>query len=176
DDDGERLARGRVGGDGLAYQFQDDDKDGRDDKTGKTQEETAEAAQKSITTRRTIKPSNGKSGGTPQARDPGFNIDETDLNAGGGAFDPDQFFEVYKKNTLGVNLCYNSALKRDPLLSVTNAQVFLTVKTDGTVSSVSIPALTGTELGGCLTKRIKSWRFPKSSDGGSGVLKVIFKS
>jgi predicted Zn finger-like uncharacterized protein len=178
DDDEERLARGRVGGDGLAYQFQDADKDGRDDKTGKTAEETAEAAGKAgVTTRRTIKRTGREAGsGSTPTRDPGIGLEETDLSGGGGAFDPELFIEVYRKNQLGVNLCYTSALKRDPFLSVTNAQVFLTVKTDGTISSVSIPALTGTELGGCLTKRIKAWRFPRSSDGGSGVLKVLFKS
>jgi len=172
EDEDEDLARARVAGDGLAYNFVDEDKDGKDDTTGQTVEEVKEAA-KHGTTRRIIKrnpresaPAVGASTGS----------DEVDLSGGGGALDPDDLIEVYKNNKIGVSLCYNSALKRDPLLKVQKAEVTIRVGTTGTVSMVSIPSLSGTDLGTCLQKRIKAWRFPKNSSGLETRFPIIFDS
>jgi hypothetical protein len=102
--------------------------------------------------------------------------DEVDLSGGGGELDPDDLIEVYRNNKIGVTLCYNSALKKDPLLRVQKAEVTIRVGTTGTVSLVSIPALSGTELGNCLQKRIKAWRFPKNSSGLETRFPIIFDS
>jgi predicted Zn finger-like uncharacterized protein len=172
EDDDESLARARVAADGLAYSFIDENKDGKDDTTGQTVEEVKEAAKRG-TARRVIKrnprdtTSVGSSVGT---------TDEVDLGGGGGELDPDDLIEVYRANKIGVTLCYNSALKKDPLLRVQKAEVTIRVGTTGTVSLVSIPALSGTELGNCLQKRIKAWRFPKNSSGLETRFPIIFDS
>jgi len=170
-EDDERLARARLAGDGLAYNFVDEDKDGKDDKTGQTVEEVVAA--KRGTARRVIR-RNPREGSPPS--NPGIATGEVDLGGGGGELDPDDLIDVYRANKIGVTLCYNSALKKDPLLRVQKAVVTIRVGTTGTVSMVSIPALSGTELGNCLQKRIKAWRFPKNSSGLNTEFPIIFDS
>jgi hypothetical protein len=75
-----------------------------------------------------------------------------------------------------VTMCYNSALKRDPLLNVRRADVLITVGPSGSVSSVSIPSLSGTPLGECLEKRIRSWKFPRASKDFRSQFPIIFQS
>jgi predicted Zn finger-like uncharacterized protein len=175
DDDDHRLARGRVGGEGLAFNFVDEDRDGKDDKTGKTVEEVVAAKGGGGTARRVIK--RPRDTGTPGlGRTTGTDYGEVDLGGGAGELDPDALIEVYRANKIGVTLCYNGALKRDPLLRVSKAEVTIRVGTTGTVSMVSIPSLSGTELGNCLQKRIKAWRFPKSSNGMETRFPIVFDS
>jgi predicted Zn finger-like uncharacterized protein len=169
DDEDEDLARARVAGDGLAYNFVDENKDGKDDTTGQTVEEVKEAAKRG-TARRVIRRNPRES--APAVG--GSSSDEVDLSGGSGELDPDDLISVYHDNKIGVTLCYNSALKKDPLLKVQKVEVTIRVGTTGTVSLVSIPALSGTDLGNCLQKRIKAWRFPKNSSGLETRFPIIF--
>ncbi|HLU65503.1 MAG TPA: GYF domain-containing protein [Kofleriaceae bacterium] len=179
-----RLARGQVGGAGLAYQFEDLDQDGRDDKTGKSESEVvaeAAASKKSSggggTTRRVIKRNTSSSTATATTpSSPGAGFDEVDLGGGARDLDPNDLISVYQQNRIGVTLCYNSALKKDPYLSVKKAEVSINVATSGKVNTVSIPSLRGTELGSCLERRIKAWRFPKSTSGLASRFPIIFDS
>ena len=166
------LARVRVAGDGLAYNFIDEDKDGKDDKTGQTEEEVKAQTSKGGTARRVIRRNPREGSGSLGTA--GGGSDEVDLGGGGGDLDPDDLIEVYRNNKIGVTLCYNSALKKDPLLKVAKAVVTIRVGTTGSVSMVSIPSLSGTELGNCLQKRIKAWRFPKNSSGLDTQFPIIF--
>ena len=171
DEEDHGLARVRVAGDGLAYNFVDEDKDGKDDTTGQTVEEVKAAASKGGTARRVIR-RNPRDSAAGLGHSPGEG--EVDLGGGGGDLDPDDLIEVYRNNKIGVSLCYTSALKKDPLLKVSKAVVTIRVGTTGAVSLVSIPSLTGTELGNCLQKRIKAWRFPKNSSGLDTQFPIIF--
>jgi hypothetical protein len=172
DDDDTSLARARLAGDGLAYNFVDEDKDGKDDKTGQTVEEVR-AATKGGTARRVIRrnPREGSSMSQPSG-----GSDEVDLGGSAGELDPDDLITVYSANKIGVTLCYNSALKKDPLLRVSKAEVTIRVGTTGSVSLVSIPSLSGTDLGNCLQKRIKAWRFPKNSSGLETRFPIVFNN
>ena len=169
DDDDHRLARARLAGDGLAYSFIDEDKDGKDDKTGQTVEEVR-AATKGGTARRVIRRNPREGSSAPPPTSSG----EVDLGGSAGELDPDDLITVYSANKIGVTLCYNSALKKDPLLKVSKAEVTIRVGTTGSVSLVSIPTLFGTELGNCLQKRIKAWRFPKNSSGLETRFPIVF--
>jgi hypothetical protein len=170
DEEDHNLARARIAGDGLAYSFVDNDKDGKDDTTGQTVEEVKAAATKGGTARRVIK----RTRETGTVERPAGGSDEVDLGGGGGALDPDDLLDVYGANKIGVTLCYNSALKKDPLLKVGKVDVTIRVGTTGTVSMVSIPSLSGTDLGNCLQKRIKAWRFPKNSSGLDTRFPIVF--
>jgi predicted Zn finger-like uncharacterized protein len=172
DDEDHGLARVRVAGDGLAYNFVDEDKDGKDDTTGQTVEEVKAAASKSGGTARRVIRRNPREGSGSVGTAGGG--DEVDLGGGGGDLDPDDLIEVYRNNKIGVSLCYTSALKKDPLLKVAKAVVTIRVGTTGAVSMVSIPSLSGSDLGNCLQKRIKAWRFPKNSSGLDTQFPIIF--
>jgi predicted Zn finger-like uncharacterized protein len=171
DEEDQNLARARLAGDGLAYNFVDNDKDGKDDTTGQTVEEVR-AATKGGTARRVIK-RNPRETGTAVGR-PAGGSEEVDLGGGAGELDPDDLLKVYGDNKIGVSLCYTSALKKDPLLRVGKTEVTIRVGTTGTVSMVSIPSLAGTDLGNCLQKRIKAWRFPKNSSGLNTQFPIVF--
>ena len=172
DEEDHGLARATLAGDGLAYNFVDEDKDGKDDKTGQTVEEVRAASKSGGTARRVIRRNPREGSGSVGTV--GGGGDEVDLGGGGGDLDPDDLIEVYRNNKIGVTLCYNSALKKDPLLKVAKAVVTIRVGTTGSVSMVSIPSLSGTELGNCLQKRIKAWRFPKNSSGLDTQFPIIF--
>lgn len=170
DEEDHNLARARIAGDGLAYNFVDEDKDGKDDTTGQTVEEVKAAATKGGTARRVIK----RTRETGTVERPAGGSDEVDLGGGGGDLDPDDLLDVYRDNKIGVTLCYNGALKKDPLLKLGKVEVTIRVGTTGTVSMVSIPSLAGTDLGNCLQKRIKAWRFPKNSSGLDTRFPIVF--
>ncbi|HTE53858.1 MAG TPA: AgmX/PglI C-terminal domain-containing protein [Kofleriaceae bacterium] len=177
EDDDSLVRRGEVGGKGeMAYTFDKANGDRKQDK-GNDQ-----SAPKGGGRRVVRKPSGGGKSSSlttgtatqgPVAVDP----DEVDLSGGpAGELDPDDLFDVYNANKIGVTMCYNSALKRDPLLSVRRADVNISVAPSGSVSSVSIPSLNGTPLGQCLEKRIRSWRFPRASRVFSSRFPIIFQT
>jgi hypothetical protein len=71
--------------------------------------------------------------------------------------------DTYTKNQVAMKWCYNNALKQDPGLKASRIDVTITVSSAGTVSNVSMPNQ-GTFLGGCLTDKIRRWKFRKSSE------------
>jgi hypothetical protein len=178
EDDDALVRRGQVGGKGgLAIRFDDEDGD------KKAADKPAEVSSPRSGTRRVVRKTGGRASGgtaTTAARIPvGPSSDEVDLSGGGGPageLDPDDLFDVYTANKIGVTMCYNSALKRDPLLKVRRADVRITVSPSGSVSNVSIPSLSGTPLGLCLEKRIRSWRFPRASQIFSSRFPIIFQT
>lgn len=184
---GDGVARGRVAGQGLAYQYGEpgsgkEGDDGAEQVAGTDGDEgKTSGGRRAGATRRVIrnntsgdKTSGDKSSGTA-AVDTG---DEVDLSGAGGRgvgeLGPDDLFDVYQQYKVGVKMCYQSALKRDPLLRVRRADVFIRVNTQGTVTSASVPSLAGTPLGQCLEKRIKVWRFPKNSSGLNSKFPIMF--
>ena len=48
--------------------------------------------------------------------------------------------------------------------------------TSGSVSSVSIPSLSGTPLGECLEKRIRVWKFPRATQVFNSKFPIIFQT
>jgi predicted Zn finger-like uncharacterized protein len=181
EDEDAMLRRGQVGGKGgLAYQFDDEDGDG--DKKGG--DKATAGSGKSSGKRVARKSSSGGRSSTGAASassriSVGPDQDEVDLSGSGGPareLDGDDVFDVYTANRIGVQMCYNNALKRDPLLSVRRADVAITVSTSGSVSSVSIPSLSGTPLGLCLEKRIRAWRFPRSTQVFSSQFPIVFQT
>ena len=182
EDDDQRLARGQVGGVDLAYQFGGGGKEGRGDSAGEPElaPETGAAGKEAGGGKRVTRRATGQpTAATSAARaTPAVGFGEVDLSGGGASrsLDPSDLMTVYKSNRIGVTLCYNSALKKDPLLKVQKAVVSIDVATSGKVRSVSIPGLRGSELGTCLERRIKAWRFPKSTSGLASQFPIIFDS
>jgi predicted Zn finger-like uncharacterized protein len=172
EDESERLRRGQVGGKGgLAYQYEDpDDKDKEEEAKPQPSGGRRRAARKASTPRQVA---SAPAAAPTEGR---MSYEEVDLSGGGGGqLDPDDVFEVVSANRIGVQMCYNSALKRDPLLKVRRADVSISVSPNGSVSNVSIPALSGTQLGMCLEKRIRAWRFPRGSETFRGQFPIVFQ-
>ncbi|HWM87497.1 MAG TPA: AgmX/PglI C-terminal domain-containing protein [Kofleriaceae bacterium] len=176
EDDDARVRRGQVGGSGLAYQYEDDEEDGgkKPDKAPASNGRSRRVARKASSARSSTAPAM-----TPPTAPTGSDFDEVDLSGSGGGvseLDGGDILEVVSANRIGVQMCYNSALKRDPLLKVRRADVAIRVSPSGAVSSVSIPALNGTQLGLCLEKRIGAWRFPRGTETFSGRFPIVFQS
>jgi predicted Zn finger-like uncharacterized protein len=179
-DDDSLLRRGDVGGKGgLAYRL--------DDPEGAKKAAADKAAERSSSRPRRVahKSSPSRSSGDSTAFTPpssagaGAGMDEVDLSGRGEAahaLDADDVFEVLNANHIGVQMCFNSALKRDPLIKVRRADVSIQVSPSGEVSSVSIPALSGTQLGLCLEKRIRAWKFPKATEVFNSRFPIVFQS
>jgi hypothetical protein len=173
------LARGQIGAADLAYQFEDLDKDGKDDRTGKSESEVvAETVQAAKSSRRGGTGGRSSSGAARSVTSGVTSTDEVDLSGSDRLreLDPSDLISAYTKNRTGVTMCYNHALKRDPLLRVQKAVVTIKVEVSGSVSRVSVPSLRGTDLGTCLETRIRAWRFPKSTSGLSSEFPIIFDS
>ena len=175
DEDSALVRRGEVGGKGgLAYTFDGKDGDKKPDKPTETVKASARKVPRRTGT--SGKSSASLTGNAPQGPT-AASSDEVDLSGGpAGELDPDDLFDVYNANKIGVTMCYNNALKRDPLLSVRRADVAISVSPSGSVASVSIPTLAGTPLGTCLEKRIKSWRFPRASRVFNSRFPIIFQT
>lgn len=131
----------------------------------------------------------GKKASTPQRsnntgnsnKEPAHNTGEVDLSGSGpkgptGPLDADDLNQVYRKNSIAIKMCYESSLKRNPLLKVPKTLVDIRVGLDGRVISVTIPSLAGTELGRCLTGRISRWRFRSTTELFSSRFPLVFGS
>jgi hypothetical protein len=174
DEDDLLVRRGQVGGKGgLAFQF--------GERTDKKADDKPADAPRGGTRRASPRRSTRVAGTTtstatiPVSPD----SDEVDLSVGEeppGELDPDDLVDVYNANKIGVTMCYNSALKRDPLLTVRRADVQISVSPAGSVSNVSIPSLSGTPLGICLEKRIRSWKFPRATRVFTSQFPIIFQT
>jgi hypothetical protein len=174
DDEDDLVRRGRVGDkSGLAYQI-DEGKAGEAAKAADKAPATSGKSGARRVSRKTGSRSNGQTASTQLPIGP--DNDEVDLSGDARELDPDDLFDVYNANKIGVTMCYNSALKRDPLLQVRRADVLITVGTSGAVSSVSIPSLDGTPLGTCLERRIRAWRFPRATRIFTSQFPIIFQS
>lgn len=90
--------------------------------------------------------------------------------------DGDDLLAVYRDNRLGVKLCYERALKKDPLLDVRKVYVSLTVATSGVVTKVLLSSHQESQLGTCLVQRMRRWRFRKSSETFSGRFPLVFRN
>ena len=176
---GDRSTRSRVTGEGLGYQL-----DPRQRKAA----EQAEAAKQPRTvgrSRQTRATSGGRAttptatrAGTAASTDPFAKLDDTTFGSdvGGSPLTPDDVGKVYQDNKLAVKLCYESALKKDPLLDVKKVYVNLTVAPTGLVSAVSMSDYADTPLGQCLVSRIRRWRFRKSSESFTGRFPLVFRN
>jgi hypothetical protein len=108
--------------------------------------------------------------------------DEVDLGSGSkdkvvqGFLDPGVVQQAYRKYSISMQRCFEQALKKDPYLKAPKATVAIEVSPAGRVTRVSIPALSGKYLGGCLTGAIKRWKFQRSTKGLSTTFPVVFKS
>ena len=185
EDEARHLARGNAGGESLAYQFpQEQGGHGKPGKqaAGDSQAGGNKAGDHSGSGRRgnsiARHTTGGHTGGGTVLHPSGGGLDEVDLSHDNDGsrreLSPDDLIEAYNVNKIGVTMCYNSALKHNPLLKVQKAYVRITVGTSGAVTSVSIPTLSGTELGTCLQRRIRAWRFPRSSSGLSSRFPIVF--
>jgi hypothetical protein len=92
-----------------------------------------------------------------------------------GELDAGEVVDAQRRSGMQFQRCYESALKKDPFLEAPKSQVTITVSPDGQVTSVSIPALSGTLLGSCLTSSIKRWKFKKSTKGLQTIFPLVFK-
>jgi predicted Zn finger-like uncharacterized protein len=90
--------------------------------------------------------------------------------------DGDDLMNVYRDNRLAVKLCYESALKKDPLLDVSKIYVSLTVAPSGVVTKVMLSSHETSQLGTCLVQRMRRWRFRKSPEQFSGRFPLVFKN
>lgn len=185
EDEGRHLARGNTGGESLAYQFPQEDGHGKPGTPaggqGTAGKDTGHGGgRRTNTIRHTTGGTHPTGGGAAIARTGGGGLDEVDLSHDNDGsrreLSPDDLIEAYNVNKIGVTMCYNSALKHNPLLKVQKAYVRITVGTSGAVTGVSIPTLSGTELGTCLQRRIRAWRFPRSSSGLTSKFPIVFDS
>ncbi len=168
-----RLRRGDLGGSELAYQFDDPERDKKGE--GKTTEAPAKPRR---SVRKQTAPRSTASQAPATQAPTGPDFDEVDLSGSDAPreLDADDVFDVLNANRIGVQMCYNSALKRDPLLKVRRADVAIRVGPSGQVSSVSIPSLNGTQLGLCLEKRIRAWKFPRATEAFNSRFPIVFQN
>lgn len=164
---GDDIVRGRGANETIAYQFEQ--------AARKVEREAEEAERKNPTGRRLR-----KSPITAGVQDPpGTASSGDEVGFGGEAprpLDGEDLMRVQQQNQLGLQMCFNRELKRDPYLKVPKAYVSLKVGLSGQVISVSIGALAGTSLGACLEGFIKRWRFPRTTEVFSGEFPVVFSS
>jgi predicted Zn finger-like uncharacterized protein len=177
-----RIARGTVGGGNLGYTI--------DKKTGKRTPKVAPEVTPEVVPEDTGKKPNNRrkwtgsrtngTGGTGGTKVRTTDPNEVDLSGGTtksaatGPLDGDDLMRTYRKNELGIKLCYESSLKKNPLLKVPKTQVTISVGKDGKVKSVKIPTLAGTPLGNCMASRIARWKFRESTEVFNSKFPVLF--
>ena len=96
-------------------------------------------------------------------RGSGVNIDVPPVDAvSGGGLTPEEIMAVIRANLNQIRHCYNQFLQRSPGRSGT-VKVAFKVATSGRVSSarVSSSSIPDSKLKGCITGKIKRWKFPK---------------
>jgi predicted Zn finger-like uncharacterized protein len=168
----DRQTRSRFTGEGLGYRL-----DPRERKLPEAESAAAQPSTRRGPTRRDavakINPA------AEPSSDPLLKSDDVDLGGDSLAtkpLTPDEVMRVYNDNKLGVKLCYESALKKDPLLDVKKLYVSLSVEPTGVVSAVSMSGYAETPLGQCLAARIKRWRFRQSSEPFTGQFPLVFRN
>jgi predicted Zn finger-like uncharacterized protein len=181
DSEPEYVARGGASSSGLGHNFDSPQVEPGEEKS----EEAAKPSEPAKTAKRnTGGPSRPRAhttgGSATKPRNTG-GMGEVDLSrrggdVAGGPLDGDDLMRVYRKNQIAIKMCYERALKQDPLLRVPKTWVSIKVNMSGAVTSVSIPALAGTPLGSCMRARISRWKFRKTSEVFSSRFPVVFDS
>jgi hypothetical protein len=183
--DGEesKVARGTVGGSGnLGYSFSGETprpKAGQENPTGTGDDTEVEATDPKTPRIRKGTGNTGTKVNTTLPELPTRDPDEVDLGASGqtaatGPLDGDDLMKVYRKNQVGIKMCYERELKKNPLLKLPKTWVDIKVGLDGRVSGVSIPSLLGTPLGACMRSRIARWKFRKTTETFGSRFPVVF--
>jgi len=74
----------------------------------------------------------------------------------------ESIYKIIKEKNAAMSMCMNEALKRGEQLKG-KMEIELTVQATGRVSQVGIPTkkFKNTYMAGCVSKRIKQWRFPR---------------
>ena len=91
-----------------------------------------------------------------------------------GPLQPDEVANKIRSKNLALKMCYERALKRDPLLEVPKSWMTVTIGSNGRVTSVVIPKLVGTGLGTCISQRVKSWKFRAGKGTFTGRFPLVF--
>jgi len=97
------------------------------------------------------------------SRGGGVSIDVPPVDAvSGGGLTPEEIMAVIRANLNQIRHCYNQFLQRSPGRSGT-VKVAFKVKTNGRVSSsrVTTASINDSKLKGCITGKIRRWKFPK---------------
>lgn len=92
-----------------------------------------------------------------------------------GSLDKDIIRRIVRAHINEVRYCYNQGLVRDPSLEGRVAVQF-TIGPKGTVpvSVVASTSLGDKNVGNCIAKAVKRWKFPKPTDGGVVVVTYPF--
>lgn len=92
-----------------------------------------------------------------------------------GNIDKDVIRRIVRNHHNEVRHCYNQGLARDPNLRGRVAIMF-TIGPAGTVPSaaVSESSLSDRNVGNCVAKAVRRWKFPKPSTGGSAMVTYPF--
>jgi predicted Zn finger-like uncharacterized protein len=179
----DRLTRSRIASEDLGYSFdQPDRRSGDKGPEGKSRTAATRSSRPASTrVARTAEaqPAGRTTSGSAALAD---KVDDIDLGpAGGGVdasrpLDEEDLVQTVRKNQVVIKMCYNHALKKDPLLEVSRADVAINIAPSGQVTKVNIPTLRGTELGNCLVSRISKWRFRASPEVFSTQFPIIFRN
>jgi predicted Zn finger-like uncharacterized protein len=115
-----------------------------------------------------------------KAKNSNDDIEEVDLGSGPeevikDSLDGEDLDRMVNKKNFPLKRCYETSLKKDPYLAVKSAKVWVKVGPEGNVTSVTIPGVGGPLLA-CLSKTVRSWRFPKSRSDFNGQFRVVFKN
>ncbi|RMH41063.1 MAG: DUF4339 domain-containing protein [Deltaproteobacteria bacterium] len=105
--------------------------------------------------------------------------DDFDFGASSGGareLTADDVAAVYRDNQLAVKLCYERALKKDPLLDVRKVYVDMTIAPSGVVTDVRLSDYANTELGRCIVSRMRRWRFRQSTKAFTGRFPLVFRN
>src|SRR5690606_41548355 len=158
-----RMVRSRFDGEGLGYRL-----DPLERKAAEAAEDKPEARDRNRGRGRrgpsTTRPPT-RTAPRSTATDPFVKTDDFEFGDGDESskpLTPDDVMKVYQERKLGVKLCYERALKKDPLLDVKKVYVNLSVTPTGIVTNVSMSSHGDTTLGQCLVSQIRRWRFRKS--------------
>jgi TonB family protein len=92
-----------------------------------------------------------------------------------GALDKDIIRRIVRAHTNEIRYCYNQGLVRDPKLSG-RAVLKFTIGPDGNVlvAVVKESTISDPDVGTCMVKAVKRWKFPKPDGGGNVVVEYPF--
>jgi hypothetical protein len=86
---------------------------------------------------------------------------------------PDDIHTAYVNNEVPLKGCYERALKTDPNLNVHKLTVRITISAAGIVTDLQM-ANSGSDLGACVSKVLRGWRFRKSTGEFTTEFDIVF--
>lgn len=86
-----------------------------------------------------------------------------------------QMTQVVEREQPTLQACYQAGLERTPYSHEFRIQAVLDIKPDGSVSKVSLDQNGLQNLGPCVEKAIRTWRFPEAKAPTRASLPIVFQ-